>query len=154
MTGGRAGGGVQRPGYSPNGGRRADAPGAGPGRQSAAAPTDPALLGAFGEERAARWYEDRGYQVLERNWRRREGELDLVVRKGTTVVFCEVKARTSDRYGTGAEAVVASKQRRIRRLAARWLSEITPAAGRASVEVRFDVVSVTGGGLEVVEDAF
>ncbi|MHB8431557.1 MAG: YraN family protein, partial [Acidimicrobiales bacterium] len=79
MTHGRAGCGVQRPGCSSNGGGRADPPGAGRRRRSTAAPSDSAQLGAFGEERAARWYEDRGYEVLERNWRRREGELDLVV---------------------------------------------------------------------------
>ncbi len=111
-------------------------------------------LGAAGEDAAVAWYEGRGYEVLERNWRRREGEIDLIARQGRTVVFCEVKARTSDRFGTGVEAVLAAKQRRIRRLAARWLSELTPAAGRARVDVRFDVVSVTAGEVEVIEDAF
>jgi len=111
-------------------------------------------LGAAGEDQAARWYEDQGYEVLETNWRRREGEVDLIVRKGATVVFSEVKTRTSDRFGSGAEAVLPAKQRRIRRLAARWLSELTPAVGRARIEVRFDVVSITAGAVEVIEDAF
>ena len=82
-----------------------------------------------GEDLAARWYEEHGYEVLERNWRRREGEVDLIVRRGPTVVFCEVKTRSSDRFGTGAESVLPAKQRRIRRLASRWLSELTPAVG-------------------------
>lgn len=112
------------------------------------------MLGAAGEDLAAAWYEDRGYEILERNWRRREGEVDLIAREGRTVVFCEVKARTSDRFGSGAEAVRTAKQRRIRRLAARWLSELTPASGRARVEVRFDVVSITAGDVEVIEGAF
>ncbi len=111
-------------------------------------------LGRGGEDLAAQWYTDHGYEILERNWRRREGEVDLIVRRARTVVFCEVKTRSTDRFGTGAEAVVAPKQRRIRRLAARWLSELTPASGRARVEVRFDVVSVTGGVVDVIEDAF
>ncbi|HEX3979573.1 MAG TPA: YraN family protein, partial [Acidimicrobiales bacterium] len=111
-------------------------------------------LGSAGEAEAVRWYEDQGYEVLERNWRRREGEIDLIARRATTVVFCEVKTRTSDRFGTGAEAVLPAKQRRIRRLAARWLSELTPAVGRARVEVRFDVVCITAGQVEVIEDAF
>lgn len=115
---------------------------------------DRAAVGAGGEARAARWYEENGYEVLERNWRRREGEVDLIVRRGRTVVFCEVKTRTDDRFGSGVEAVLPAKQRRIRRLAARWLSELTPASGRARVEARFDVVSITAGRLEVVEDAF
>ncbi len=111
-------------------------------------------LGADGERLAAQWYEDHGYEILERNWRRREGEVDLIVRLGKTVAFCEVKTRTTDRFGSGAESVLEAKQRRIRRLAARWLSELTPASGRARVDVRFDVVSITAGRIEVIEDAF
>jgi putative endonuclease len=76
------------------------------------------------------------------------------VRLGKTVAFCEVKTRTTDRFGSGAESVLEAKQRRIRRLAARWLSELTPASGRARVDVRFDVVSITAGRIEVIEDAF
>ena len=111
-------------------------------------------LGAEGESRASAWYEAQGYEILERRWRRREGEIDLIVRRGRTVAFCEVKTRSSDRFGTGAEAVVVPKQRRIRRLAARWLSELTPASGRELVEMRFDVVSIVAGQVEVIEDAF
>ena len=113
-----------------------------------------AALGRAGEDAAGRWYEERGYEVLERNWRRREGEVDLIARNGRTVVFCEVKTRTSDAFGTGAESVLPAKQRRIRRLAARWLAELTPASGRALVDLRFDVVSITAGEVEVFEDAF
>ena len=111
-------------------------------------------LGADGERIAAQWYEAHGYEILDRNWRRREGEVDLIVRLGKTVAFCEVKTRSSDRFGSGAESVLEAKQRRIRRLAARWLSELTPASGRARVDVRFDVVSITAGKVEVIEDAF
>ncbi|MHB1710944.1 MAG: YraN family protein [Acidimicrobiales bacterium] len=111
-------------------------------------------LGNEGEAMASAWYEEHGYEILERNWRRREGEVDLIVRQGKTVAFCEVKSRTDDRYGTGAEAVLLPKQRRIRRLASRWLSELTPASGRPLVEVRFDVVSITSGRIEVILDAF
>ncbi len=121
-----------------------------PGRQG----EQRAELGRQGEQRAAAWYEAEGYEILERNWRRREGEVDLIVRRGRTVAFCEVKTRSSDAFGTGAEAVVPAKQRRIRRLAARWLSELTPAAGRSLVDLRFDVVAVTGQVVEVIEDAF
>ena len=111
-------------------------------------------LGSAGEALAAAWYEGQGYEVLARNWRRREGEVDLIVRQGRTVAFCEVKTRTDDTFGTGAEAVVVPKQRRLRRLATRWLSELTPASGRDLVQVRFDVAAVTGGVVEVIEDAF
>jgi putative endonuclease len=107
-------------------------------------------LGAAGEALAARWYEDHGYQVLDRNWRCRDGELDLVLRRQRTVVFCEVKTRTTDAYGAPAEAVTHAKRQRIRRLAARWLetSPVRPA------QVRFDVAAVLAGRLEVIEGAF
>ncbi len=106
--------------------------------------------GAYGEERAARWYEAAGYEVLNRNWRCREGELDLVVMRARVVVFCEVKARRSDAYGLPAEAVGRRKQQRIRVLAAKWLDE---AAVRPR-EIRFDVASVLGTRVEVIEGAF
>ncbi len=97
-----------------------------------------------------RWYRREGYVVLDRNWRSDHGELDLVLRRGTIVVFSEVKARASERYGPAAAAVGVHKQRRLRRLAAAWLA----ATGTHGVDVRFDVVAVTGTSLEVIEGAF
>ena len=105
------------------------------------APTpDPSrrALGTAGEDLAAGWYEAAGYEVVDRNWRCREGELDLVARRGSVLVFCEVKARRGDAYGTPAEAVVRTKQQRIRVLATRWLQEHPGESG----EVRFDVAAV------------
>jgi putative endonuclease len=97
-----------------------------------------------------------GYQVLDRNWRCDTGEVDLVVSAGNTIVFVEVKARANDRYGSPALAVDHRKQRRLRLLAARWLSAMSAAApgpiGRH--EVRFDVVAITGTTIEVFESAF
>jgi putative endonuclease len=107
-------------------------------------------LGAAGEERAAAWYQGRGYVVLHRNWRCREGELDLVVRRGTELVFVEVKTRRTDRFGIPAEAVTPAKQRRLRALASRYLEE-SDARARS---LRFDVVSILAGELEVIEAAF
>jgi putative endonuclease len=103
-----------------------------------------------GEDLAAAWYVERGYEVLDRNWRCREGELDLVVRRGRTVVFCEVKARSSLAFGSPLEAVTPAKRRRIRLLAARWLERSAAGGG----ELRFDVAAVLDGRLEVVEGAF
>ena len=99
----------------------------------------------------ASWYEARGYEVLIRNWRCREGELDLVLREGRKFVFCEVKTRTTDAFGAPVEAVTRTKQMRVRRLAARWLEDEAPVRPR---EIRFDVASVLGGSIEVVEGAF
>jgi putative endonuclease len=70
------------------------------------------------------------------------------------VVFCEVKARNSDRYGAPFEAVTRTKQLRLRRLAAEWLRVRGPALGRRPMEVRFDVVSIFGPHLEILESAF
>ena len=107
-------------------------------------------LGAAGETAAARWYQDNGYEVIDRNWRCRAGEIDLIVGRGRVVVFVEVKTRTSTVYGTPAEAVTPVKQRRIRRIAVAWLG----ASSRSAAQLRFDVASVMGDRVEVIEDAF
>jgi putative endonuclease len=107
-------------------------------------------LGAYGEALVARWYETRGYTVVARNWRCREGEVDLIVALATTVVFCEVKTRSSDAFGVPASAVGWKKQRKLRALAAIWLKtyDVRPSA------VRFDVASVLKQQVEVFEAAF
>ena len=89
--------------------------------------------------------------MLARNWRCRDGELDLIVRQGRLMVFCEVKARTTDAFGVPAEAVNRTKQARIRRLAARWLDSEAPVRPR---QIRFDVVAILGGAIEVIQGAF
>lgn len=108
------------------------------------------VLGAEGEAQAAGWYEQHGYEVVERNWRCREGELDLIVRRGRELVFVEVKTRTTDRFGTPAEAVTPTKQRRLRTLAFRYLELEEPRAA----SLRFDVVAILAGRLRVIEAAF
>jgi putative endonuclease len=96
-------------------------------------------LGRYGEELAARHLVAAGMQVLDRNWRCREGELDLVARDHDgTVVFCEVKTRSSTAFGEPSEAVGRVKARRLHVLATRWLQE-HPSGG---CPVRFDVVSI------------
>jgi len=89
-----------------------------------------------------------------RNWRCREGEIDLIVRRAGELVFCEVKTRTSDRFGTAAEAVTPAKQRRLRLLAARYVASVASSGGRPPAAMRFDVAAVTGGAAEVLEAAF
>lgn len=100
-------------------------------------------LGRWGEELAVKHLRAQGMQVLDRNWRCREGELDVVAREGAAIVFVEVKARSGLGYGEPAEAVSPVKARRIRVLAARWLAEQRE-AGRCGGgwDLRFDVVSV------------
>src|SRR5438876_11675308 len=114
-----------------------------------------AVIGRDGEEAAARAYRRAGFKVLARNWRCPAGELDLVLAGRGLVVFCEVKTRSSDRFGGGVEAVTWRKQRKIRQLAELFLasSRLRPAG------VRFDVASVGPGRdgpvtVELFEDAF
>lgn len=95
-------------------------------------------LGRTGEDLACDLYERIGFRVVDRNWRCVTGEIDVVARKGSLLVFCEVKTRSGDRFGIPAEAVSFVKQQRLRRLAAAWMSAHRP--GR--VDIRFDVVSV------------
>ena len=98
----------------------------------------PLRLGDHGERLAATYLTDAGLRVLDRNWRCREGELDIVARDDGALVFCEVKTRRGTGYGHPAEAVTPAKQRRIRLLAQRWLA----AHDEHAPVIRFDVVGV------------
>lgn len=95
-------------------------------------------LGQWGESLARRHLEAKGYTIEAANWRAREGEIDLVARDGPTLVFVEVKTRTSDRYGGPEEAVTSSKIDRMQRAACAYLS----AAGSPDVDWRIDVVAI------------
>ena len=101
--------------------------------------------GRTGEHLAASFLTERGYRVLARNQRTPLGELDLVCRSPSEVVVVEVKARSSDGYGTGLEAIGPRKARRLRAAAMWWLSEreLLPCS------LRFDavVVALDGSGL-------
>ena len=111
---------------------------------------DNSELAQLGEDRAAAHYRAEGYAVLARNWRCSIGEIDLVCARGDTLVVCEVKARRRDVHGHPLEVVTSAKQRRLHRLATAWLR-----SQRAWWDVvRFDVVAVLDGAIEVVEDAF
>lgn len=104
-------------------------------------------LGAHGEDVAAAALEKAGMTVLARNWRCRRGELDAVALehgdRGSTLVFCEVKTRRGLGYGSPTEAITYAKLRRLRQLAAEWIS--TEWAGREGLrvdDIRIDVVGV------------
>lgn len=98
--------------------------------------------GARGEAAAARFLESRGWTIVARNFRRREGELDLVASRDGVLAFVEVKTRRSATFGSPAESVTRRKQATIRLLARMFLLESAPAAR----ELRFDVVEVTPTG--------
>jgi len=107
-------------------------------------------LGDYGEALARRAYEQAGYEVLAQNWRGNAGEIDLVLARDGCVVVCEVKTRSTERYGVPAEAVDWRKQRRLRKLAVEFLTERKPSCRM----VRFDVVSIVSGRLHIIEEAF
>ncbi|MGE2718761.1 YraN family protein [Mycolicibacterium celeriflavum] len=102
-----------------------------------------AEIGALGEQLAVEHLRSLGLRVLDRNWRCRYGELDVVAadEAARTVVFVEVKTRTSDRFGGVEEAVTPQKVRRLRRLAGLWLA----AQDTRWPRVRLDVVGVRIG---------
>lgn len=98
-------------------------------------------LGRDGESLAACWLEERGYAVLQRNWRCAAGELDLIAQRGRTTVFVEVKTRSSIAYGHPFEAITAVKAARLRRLVAEWCRANGPVPG----ETRIDAIAVLMG---------
>lgn len=100
----------------------------------------------------AAWYVENGYRVVARNWRCREGEIDLVCWRRGTLVICEVKTRSSDAFGHPAEAVGFRKQQKLRTLTRLWL-DAEVGALRPN-EIRFDVAAVLAGEVEVIEAAF
>ena len=107
--------------------------------------------GARAEGRARLFYLLRGYRVLGANVRPGGVEVDLVLRRGRRIVFCEVKAKLGSRYGDPMEMVGWEKQERLRRAAEAWLAEHPEAAGW---DLRFDVVAVSPRGVRRVANAF
>lgn len=97
-----------------------------------------AAVGRYGERLAARRLGEQGMVVIDRNWSGRSGEVDLVLRDGPALVFCEVKTRTSLGCGVPHEAVTPRKVARMRRVAAEWLEHHDVHAD----EVRLDLVAV------------
>jgi putative endonuclease len=103
------------------------------------------VLGKSGEQAAADYLQACGLRILDRNWRSADGEIDIVAVERRVLVVCEVKSRTSMRYGSPLEAVGRAKLSRLRRLAVQWLN----AHGVRFDQVRVDVVGLiyegTGG---------
>lgn len=104
-----------------------------------------------------------GYRVLDRNFRTRFGELDIVALRGDGLVFCEVRARVRTAPGGVAlalESIGPRKRRRLRRMAREWLAERGGASGPGAGTIRFDAIGVAVDArgrllaLEHVEDAF
>lgn len=115
---------------------------------------DNQALGKAGEDLAARYLTAKGYILAVRNYRSRTGECDIVAYDGPTLVFAEVKSRTSDKLGLPCEAVTKRKQRNISQVALVYIQD----KGITDVNVRFDVVEVLCKGKEYainhIENAF
>ena len=116
---------------------------------------DSHLLGARGEDVAARFLERRGWRILERNYRFGHREIDLIARRGRTVAFVEVKTRSRLRWGHPLLAIDARKRYEIERVARVWLER----HGRRGDECRFDAIAIyrdAGDKLRVeqIEDAW
>jgi putative endonuclease len=97
------------------------------------------VLGRQGEQTAVEYLKSAGFRILDRNWRCAEGELDIVAAQGRSLVVCEVKTRSGNRYGSPLEAISRDKRRRLRRLAVSWLV----AHGVLFDKVRVDVIGIT-----------
>ena len=114
----------------------------------------PEYYGKYGELEAARYLQKQGYKLYDVNYRCRFGEIDLICTKGQYLVFVEVKTRSSEAYGTPAEAVTASKQQLIARGGLAWLKLL----GNPEIHFRFDIaeVRITGRKAEVnvIKNAF
>ena len=101
-------------------------------------------IGQRAEDIAADFLRARGLEILERNYRRRLGELDIVALDGDVLIIAEVRARASDRYGGAAASVGGRKQQRLVRAAAQLLQQ---RKDLSHLRVRFDVLAVSGTGV-------
>jgi putative endonuclease len=99
-------------------------------------------LGKWGERRAARYLEDKGFVVLQTNFRCRVGEIDIVAREGADLVFAEVKTRADLLYGLPCEAVTEQKQKQLARVAEVYLTTHSRAPRIAAARPRFDVIEI------------
>lgn len=107
--------------------------------------------GAVYEDAVARWLSEQGYQIVERNFYCRQGEIDLIARDGRYLVFIEVKYRRDSQCGHPLEAVSVSKQKKIVKAAAYYCHKYRISEEQAC---RFDVVSILGNDIEHIQNAF
>jgi len=108
------------------------------------------ILGVAGENSAVSFLEAKGHVILDRNYKRKTGEIDIISSVKEYLVFTEVKYRTSSVCGEGAEAVTSSKQKRIIKTAFWYIKEKQLDA----VSLRFDVIEIQQGRINHIENAF
>ena len=108
------------------------------------------LLGRAGEKRAVEFLKEKGYKILEQNFKTHFGEIDAIARDGETVVFVEVKTRTDDTFGAPSEAVNFKKREKYFVVASEYLRN----KGLLDVPSRFDVIEIENGKINHIIDAF
>lgn len=108
------------------------------------------LLGRAGEIKAAEFLKKKGYEITDKNFKTRIGEIDVIAKDGEYVVFVEVKTRTDDSYGTPSEAVDNKKQEKYRLVAAEYLQK----KRLSDAACRFDVIEIENGKINHIENAF
>ncbi|MDB5852130.1 MAG: hypothetical protein JWR22_171 [Herminiimonas sp.] len=106
------------------------------------------LTGEAAEDHALRWLQAQGLDLVERNFRCKAGEIDLILREGQTLVFVEVRQRADRRFGGAAASVTPAKQRRLLLTAQFYLQRL-----RSSPPCRFDVIAIEGGELSWLKNA-
>lgn len=106
--------------------------------------------GRAGEDIAAKYIEAKGGRILARNYHVRGGEVDIIYADGDVTVFCEVKLRTTARFGLPAEAVDARKQKRI------CIAALDYAVKNKSIDekCRFDIITIYNGKISHIKNAF
>lgn len=107
-------------------------------------------LGNYGEDLAAFYLKNRGYQILERNWHCRLGEIDIIAQDAGTIVFVEVKMRSDSEYGPPQLAVSFRKQRQIVKIAICYIKE----RNLKNRDLRFDVLAIGPDSCELLKNAF
>lgn len=108
------------------------------------------VLGASGEVRASNFLEKKGYKILQKNYASKIGEIDLIAMQNKTIVFVEVKMRSSKLFGRPCEAVNYSKQQKIRKVALGFLKQTK----NLETPCRFDVIEIIGEKIRHIENAF
>ena len=111
-----------------------------PQHRNSVSPNEKDVLGRAGEKAAADFLREKGYKILQQNYLLPDGEIDIVAQDGQTLVIVEVKTRKSNNFGKPYEAITEMKQRRMLKLAKQFMYRFSV----LRLQVRFDVVSVTG----------
>ncbi|MEJ5173663.1 MAG: YraN family protein [Hydrogenothermaceae bacterium] len=107
-------------------------------------------IGRLKEDMAVEFLREKGYLIIERNFRKRFGEIDIVAKDGNCLVFVEVRSRSYDTFGKALESIGVKKRVKLSKIGNYYISQLN----QHFDEVRFDVVSITGDEIEHIKNAF